>query len=284
MKIPVKKNSVICLCAALCFTVLRILQILFCTDAVTGFFKSGYADLGTEISIVIFVFLLFSFIFSFTEKKVPKNFPKNSLSLSIGSILLSGFIIADLIFLPETYSAPVWQTVFFYLTGIITVLLLLFSGLSFFNLSQFFNQTKISPVFSVVPLIFIIVRTIICFSFYTELAILSETVFLFSAIICLLFLLLYISFLVNGIEPVKTPNRLLPLFTISILCCLNASLPQLILYLFGFKESIHDLNINNFTFFGVLIYLIILYFNLFNDENMKERVKKHAKEASIFKH
>lgn len=284
MKIPVKKNTAVCFCAAACFTVLRILQIFFCTDPVSGFFKSGYSDFGTELSVVIFIFLFFSFIFSFTEKKVPRAFPENSLSLSIGSLLLGGFLIADLIFLPKTYSAPVWQTIFFYLTGIITVLLLIFSGFSFFSSSAFFKETKLSPSVAVIPLIFFIIRTIICFSFYTELAILSETVFTVCAMLCLLFFLLYIAFFTNDFEPVKTANRLLPLFTLSILCCVNASLPQLILYVAGFKHSIHNLNINNFTFLGILIYLLILYFNMFGEENMKQRVKKHVKENSIFKH
>lgn len=281
MKISVKKNTAVCLCVALCFAVLRTLQIFFCTDSVTGFFNKGYADFGTELSIVIFVFLFFSFFFSFTEKKVPKTFPENSLSLSVGSLLLGGFLVADLIFLPDTYSAPVWQTLAFYIFGIITVVLLLFSGLSFFG---FFKETKISPTFSIIPLIFFIIRTIICFSFYTELAILSETVFTICAMLCLLFLLLYIAFLKNEIEQVKTANKLLPLFTITILSCLNVSVPHLILCVAGFKSSIHNLNINNFTFLGVLIYLLILYFNIFKEENMKTRVKKHVKENSIFKH
>ncbi len=281
MKIPVKKNTAVTFCAAICFVVLRVLQIFFCIDPITGFFKKGYSDFGTELSIVIFILLFFAFVFSFTEKKVPKAFPENSISLSVGSLLLSGFIAADLIFLPKTFSAPIWQTVFFYFTGIITILLLLYSALSYFG---FFKETKVSTYFSIVPLVFFIIRTIICFSFYTELAILSETVFTICAMLCLLFLLLYLSFLTNEIEQVKTANKLLSLFTVTILSFVNASVPHLILFVTGFKSSVHNLNISNFTFFGVLIYLIILYFNIFKDENMKKRVKKHVKESSIFKH
>ena len=284
MKIPVKKTSLVCASATFCFAVLRILQILFCTDAVSGFFKKGYTDLGSKLSVIIFIFIFISFLFSFTEKKVPMAFPKNSLSLSIGSVLLSFFLMADLIFLPKTFFPPFWQTSVFLFSGIITVLLLLFSAVSYFWDAAIFKKINLSPIFSVFPLIFFIIRTIICFAFYTELAILSETVFTICAMLIILFLALYIAFLTNEFEPVKTSKRLLPLFVLSLLCCINISVPQLILYAVGFKDRIHTLNINNFTFFGIFIYLLILYYNLFDEKNMKKRVKKHARENQIFKH
>ncbi len=284
MKIPVKKTSAICACAALSFTVLRFLQIFFCTDAVSGFFKSGYEDLGSELSIIIFVFIFLSFVFSFFEKKVPKAFPKNSFSLSIGSAILSGFLIADLILLPKTFSPPSWQTLIFLITGAITVFLLIFSAISYFLNFPIFKVIHLSPMFSVVPLVFFIIRSIICFAFYTELAVVSETLFNICAILCILFLLLYIAFLNNGIEPVKTSKRLLPLFVLAILSCVNISVPQFFLFVFGFENTVHDFSVNNFTFLGILIYLVVLYFNLFDEKNMKKRTKKHAKENQIFKH
>ncbi len=284
MKPAVKKTSIVCLSAAICFAVLRFIQIFFCTDAVSGFFKKGYSALGTEISVVIAVLLFFCFLFGFTEKKVPKKFPQNTLSICIASAILGIFLIADLIFLPKTFSPPMWQNILFYFSGLITIFLLFIPALSLFFDFPFLKEISNTPIIAVLPLVFWMIRTFICFSFYTEVAILSETVFTIFSMISISFLLLYIAFFVNDFESVKTSKRFLPIFMASILCCVNSSVPQILLAAFGFKDSLHNLNINHFTFFGILIYLLVLYFNIFAEDNMKQKIKKHAKEPSIFKH
>lgn len=284
MKLPIKKVSLVAFSSAFCFTVLRILQLFFCIDSKTGFFKTGLSLRGTELSLVIFIFLFFSVLFSLTEKRVPKEFPKTTLSLAIGYILLGLFLIVDLIFLASFFPATVLQLILLYFSGFLTVLLILYLGLSFFFEIPFLKDIPKNPMYFIIPIVFWIIRTVICFSSYTEMAVLSENVFLIIGMLSILFILLYFCFMINNVEPLKAARRMLPLFVFALLSSLNCSLPSVILKLTPFKNRLHSFTINHITFSGIFIFLLILYFNLFDNKNLKERVQKHKKEIDLFKH
>lgn len=283
MKIELKKTSILLLFSALCFAVLRFLQLFFCVDSTSGFFKVGYAAEATEISIVIFIFLLFVIIFSGFEKMVPKSYPKTSLSLAIGYLLLSGFLIADVIFLPSEIPYPVFGKILLSFSGFLSVALFLVLGISHFVKIPYFEKLPFD-LFSLAPLFYWILKTFIYFSFYTSIATLSENVFFIIGFLSVMFLILYLVFLVNSHEPVRTQKGLLPLFVFAILSAVNCSVAQLALVVMGRRFLLHEFSINNFTFFGILIFLVILYFNMFSEDNLKEKVRKHKKTFEIFKH
>lgn len=287
MKIPFKKISVLTACTALCFALLRFLQLFFCVEQKTGFFKEGYAGVGTELSIVIFIFALTCAVFAFSEKKVPVKIPENSLTLSVGFIILSMFLIADLCFFPATFSAKVWQAALYLVTGVISALILLFTGASYFIKIDFlsflgFKNGHLAPVTAIIPLIFWIIRTIIFFSFYTEIAVISDLVFEIIAQLSVMLFLLYIAFFKNEIDPVKTKKRILPLLVIAFLTCICCSLPQITLKLTGFGERLHTFNINNVSMLGIVIFLVIFYFGVFAENNLKDKTRKHVKEKNRF--
>ncbi len=284
MRLPIKKVSLVVLSSAFCFTVLRLLQLFFCIDSKTGFFKTGLSLRGTELSIIIFVFLLFSILFSLTEKRVPKEFPKTNLSLAVGYILLALFFIFDLIFFPGFFPTSVFQLVLFYFSGFLTILLLLILGVSYFTEIPFIKDLSWNPMYSIIPIVFWIIRMVICFSSYTEMAVLSENVFLIIGMLSLLFLLLYFAFMINEFEPLKAARRMLPLFILALLSSLNCSLPIIIMKVTPFKNRLHSFTINHITFLGITIFLAILYFNMFSSKNLKERTRKHKKEIELFKH
>lgn len=285
MKIPLKKISILTFCSIICFTFLRILQLLFCVEPVSGFFKTGYKTIGTEISIAIFLFTVICFVYSFFEKKAPVEFPKKNISMSIAFLGIAIFLIADLYFFPLSFTSPVWQTAVFYAFGIISIFLLIFAGLEGLAERGPFKNTKIrsikmKPGYSIAFLIFWIIRTIMFFSFYTEIAVISDLVFEIFGFVSVLILLLYMVFFVNDVEPVKTRRRILPLFVFSMLSLSCSGLPQIILFVTGNSEKLHNFGINTITFFGILIFLVVVYFNLFKANNLKPKTKKHLKDKS----
>ncbi len=284
MKLPIKKVSIVLFCSAICFTLLRVLQLFFCIDSKTGFFKTGLSLRGTELSVIIFIFIIFTLLFSLTEKRVPKAFPKTSFSLAAGYILLALFLIADLIFFPKFFPSAVLQLILFYFSSFLTIILLLILGVSFFFEIPFIKDLTWNPMYTLIPIVFWLIRTVICFSSYTEMAILSENVFLIIGMLSILFILLYFAFMVNEVEPLKAARRMLPLFILALLSSINCSLPTVILYLTPYKERLHSFTINHITFSGIFIFLLILYFNFFDNKNLKERVRKHKKEINLFKH
>ena len=283
MKIPFKKTSALLLFSALCFSILRFLQLFFCVDSSSGFFKTGYSAAATEISIVIFIFMLFSIIFGCFEKKVPKSYPKTTLSLAIGYLLLGLFLIADIIFFPNSIPYPLWQKIILYFVGFLSVIIFFLLGVSrFITIPNFENLPF--DLFCLAPFVYWILRTFIYFSFYTSIATLSENVFFIIGFLSVMFLLLYLVFQINSHEQVKTQKGLLPLFIFAILSSVNCSVAQMAFVIMNRRFLLHELSVNNFTFFGILIFLIILYFNMFSEDNLKERVRKHKKKFELYKH
>lgn len=287
MKIPFKKAFILTCCSAVCFLLVRILQLLFCVETKTGFFKAGYIVIGTELSIVVFSFIFLCFLFSFLEKKVPSAYPKTTLPLAIGYFVVALFVVFDLIFFPNTFSAPKIQKIIYLIFGIVTVATFLISGITYFfkfKILKFSSESLVSYREITVPviLLFWIIRTIIFFTFYTEVAVISDLVFEILSQLSVMVLLLYFSFFINKVENVRTEKLMLPLFVLSFLTSLCASLPKLCIFLFGFKEKLHSFNINNVTTFGICSFLCLLYFYLFGEDNLKEKTKRHVKEKNRF--
>ncbi len=287
MIIPFKKTAILSLAATVCFTLLRILQIFFCGDPETGFFKTGYEKIGTEFSIVIFAFLLISFVFAFFEQKTAAEYPKTSFLLAIGYFLATSLIIFDLIFFPTQFSLGIPQSILFFVFGVATAAVSLLEAVNYFYPLDFLSAIREKsgnsfPLFSVAALIYWILRTVFFFAFYTEMAVISDHVFDIIALLCVLIFLLHVAYLSNNVQSVKAKRWLLPLWVLSFLSCVCSSLPHILLFIFGQGERLHSFNSNHITVFGVAIFLGIFYFAAFNEFNLRERVKKHKKDLSRF--
>lgn len=283
MKIALKKTTAVILFSALSFSILRFLQLFFCVESSSGFFKSGYEAAATELSVVIFIFMLLAIIFGACERRVPREYPKTTLSLSIGYLLLGSFITADLIFLPKLLPTPIFLNILFYLLCVLSAGFLILKGFSFFFEIAFASKLS-SDIFSIIIFGYWAMRTLLCFTLYTGTATLSENVFFILGFLSVMFLSIHIVFLINGYNTVKSQKLLLPLFIFAILSSVCCCVAQFSIIIIGKGYILHELSINHFTFLGVLIFLFILYFNMYNENNLKEKTKKHKKLPEIFKH
>lgn len=287
MKIPFKKAFILSVSSAACFLLMRILQLVFCVEAKTGFFKAGFIGIGTELSVVIFVITLICTVFSFLEKKAPAKFPETSLPLAVGYLVLGAGVILDLIFFPATFSAMLFQKIIYLVFGTVSAATLILAGITYFFKFKVFNfssedLTQYREFALPVMLVFWILRVIIFFSFYTEVAVISDLVFEILALLSVMVLLLYLSFFINRVENVKTEKRLLPLIILAFLTNLCASLPKVLVFVFGYGEKLHSLNINNITSLFVCAFLGLFYFYVFKEENLKEKTRRHTKETGRF--
>lgn len=283
MKLTLKKTSAILICSAFCFSILRFLQLFFCIESSSGFFKSGYKAAATELSVVIFIFMFLAVVFGRFERKVPREYPKTTLSLSIGYLLLGVFFLADLIFLPSLIKTPLFINIIFFFICALSAGFLILKGLAFFFEIPFVQKLP-SDIFSVFIFAFWALRSLLCFTIYTGMATLSENVFFILGYLSVMFLSLQIVFFINGYNTVRTQKLLLPLLIFAILSSVCCCVAQLFIIIIGKGYLLHELSINHFTFLGVLIFLFILYFNMYSEKNLKEKTRKHKKLPEIFKH
>lgn len=287
MKIPFKKISVLTLCFAVCSALLRFLQLVFCIDPLTGFFKKGYSFFGTELGVAIFVFILFAFLFSFSASKLPKSAPEKTVSLAIGYLILAIGIIFDIIFCPTRQVVASWQNALFIFLGILCVIYFVFEFLlKFFHFSflEKYNikNNTLPPLFCIIPVLFYIIKTIIYFSFYTEIAIISDIVFEIFAMICVIFFFLFFARFQNGVHIIKTQKRLISVCVVTFISTLLSGLPKTALFVFGFSKYMHSFSINNISSLCVCAFVAIYYFNVFKNENLKAKAKKHIAKKTAF--
>lgn len=278
MNYKFKKITILSLCFFVCFVFLKALQTVFCLDSVTGFLKSGYAFYGIEITIFIFLFLAFLYFFCFTCPFIPKEFPKNNLSLSVGYYFLAVSCFVDVVFFEKSkFSAP-WQNALFVFLGVICFLYFVLCGTSGFVKIPFISDENgvINPLFSLIPVLFYLIKIIVFFTFYTEISVVTDVIFEIGSLVLFLIFFFFFAKFKNNINLVSTQKKIIPVTIITFLLGATHSLPKIALFLF-FKNRFTqtpDHNIISNVF--VLVFLGIFYVSLTAPSNTKTKPKKHS--------
>ncbi|MBQ6816446.1 MAG: hypothetical protein IJP26_04365 [Clostridia bacterium] len=278
MNYKFKKITILSLCFFVCFVFLKALQAVFCLDSVTGFLKSGYAFYGNEITIFIFLFLAFLYFFCFSCPFIPKEYPKNNCFLAVGyySLALSCFV--DVVFFEKSkFSAP-WQNALFLILGVACFLYFILCGTSGFVKIPFVANENgvINPLFSLIPILFYLIKIIVFFTFYTEIPVVTDVIFEIGVLILFLIFFLFLAKLKNNINVVSTQKKIIPVTIIAFLLGATQSLPQIILFLLFKNRFVKTPGTHLISNVFVLIFLVIFYVFLTLPNNTKNKPKKHS--------
>lgn len=215
--------------------VLRTIQLIFLTDAKTGFFKDGMEGLGTIIMAIIIVATVISSLLIFVFKKENLN-PNPSSSLFLGC----ASIFAGIANLAEPFISQVSLNAVPQLLIALRVIFIILTGLTFcwFGISILFGA-KLKPALSIIPIISYVIRLMSSFICFTGMSNISENLYDVLMLITTLIFFLLFGKGICGINESETHRKLFSCGIAAILFSAASSIPCLIVYFSGNSAFVH---------------------------------------------
>lgn len=209
--------------------VLRTVQLIFLTDAKTGFFKDGMEGMGTMIMAIIIGVIAVSSLLVFVFKKENLN-PTPSSSLFLGCAAL----FAGIANLAEPFVSQIYLNAVPQLLIVLRLILIVLTGLTFcwFGISILFGA-KFKPALSIIPVIAYVIRLMSSFICFTGMSNISENLYDVLMLISTLFFLLLFGKAVCGLTESTSHRKLFGCAIAAILFSAASSIPCLIVYFSG---------------------------------------------------
>ena len=222
------KKIILFFCIILPLSVLlRTLQLFFTVETDTGFFKSEYKTAGIYLLIIIIAACACLAIICFTGHRNPEHPPKINPFISIGSFIAALSVSSGLF---DNSSAGVlmqWQSVLLTLSGVLAAAYFLLYGMSGFI------KFKLSPLLSVIPSVYFIMKIICSFTAISSLALISDNLLVLAAYCVILIFFLSFGKLYNGIDTERNFRRLMASGLVAVVLCFTQGLPHIFINLAG---------------------------------------------------
>lgn len=238
----------------------RLFLLLFSIDSTSGFLKEGYWGISIFMLILIFLALAFVFILSLRTKDIiflkptsPSNYSK------IVSFLFAVSILFEIMLSPLASLLPDLLRFADLVLGALAFLAIL--------LSAFYKELnfKYNPIFSVVILVFFIVRLISVFTVFSAFSMIIDIVFELAALCGMLVGFLCYSKCEN-FELKKNKRQLYFATTLfSSALGITASLPKVLLNLTGNADYIHINGVPMYSVFFASIFLLLYAIESFKE-------------------
>lgn len=241
---------------------LRTLQLFFTVETDTGFFKAEYKMVGFYLLAVIIAICACLAIVCFTGHRNPEHPPKTGPVISLSSFLAAFCIGAELF--DESFSGVVmpWQTALLTLFGVLAAVYFILYGMSGFI------KFKLSPLLSVIPSVYFIMKIICSFTAISSLALISDNILVLSAYCVILLFFLNLGKLYNGIDSERNFRKLMGSGLVSIVLCFTQSIPHIIINLATAGGYQHTSNAANFSLLGFGIFIAAFTFSHFSLKNV----------------
>ena len=213
-------------------SIIRILQIVFWVEYSNGFYFSGKEFLGNLCLVLIaFICGALSF-FSYKIEKISVIIPKRDWVLAVASVIVSITLFRELFGenLPMTMLAS--QVLLLKLTTAFTAVYFLI-----FALKCIINF-KMIPLLHIMPIIYATIKTVFSFINLSSLALISDNILLLASYCSLMLFFISYGKLYNGIKE-KGFKKYLATSIATIVITITASLPNLIINIFGKEPYIH---------------------------------------------
>lgn len=209
-------------CLPVCI-LLRILQLIFTIDSVTGFVKQQYSAISTVITVVIFAAIAAVGVLGyFADEPVLKTESKNY-AVCVTSFALSGVFLYSTLASLLSLTTATWYDLFLILLGVLSAASFAAYGVRNIYCYNFPNVLLVIPVF------YYVIRLISIFVSTSALALVSENVFLIFTNSALLFFLFEFSKIQNNIDEKVNYKKLFASAVISVALCLTQSVPKIVL-------------------------------------------------------
>lgn len=215
--------------------VLRTVQLIFLTDAKTGFFKDGMEGIGTMIMAIIIGVIAVSSLLVFVFKKENLN-PTPSSSLFLGCAAL----FAGIANLTEPFVSQISLNSVPQLLLALRIILIILTGITFcwFGISILFGA-KFKPALSIIPIISYVIRLMSSFICFTGMSNISENLYDVLMLITTLIFFLLFGKAVCGLAGSKTYRKLFGCGIAASLFSAASSIPCLIVYFSGNSAFVH---------------------------------------------
>ncbi len=238
-------------------SIIRILQIVFLVEYSNGFYFSGKELIGNLCLVLIALICAGLSFLAFRMDKISVALPKKDWVLAIAS-----FIVAITLF-RELFGENLPMTM---LAGQVLLLKLAtaFTAVYFLVIAiKSVMRFKLPPILHIMPIIYAIVKTIFTFINFSSLALISDNVLLLAAYCSLMLFFISYGKLYNGIKE-KGFKKFLATSVATIVLTITASLPNLIINIFGKEPYIHTNTNVLITLLAFGIFAIVFTYKILN--------------------
>lgn len=265
-------NIVKIFCVALPISILlRVIQMVYTVEDVTGFFKRGYEGVGFVLLVTVFIAFAAVFATSYTARRCPPNPPKVDLVTGLFSLAL-GVSIAYQLFTEEFVSnVRSWQIIMLDITGVLAAIYFIAFGF------KMIINYKLPKLFSLVPAVYWIFRLICIFTSISELALIAENVITLASNCLILLFMVNMAKLYNGIDNERNFKKLLSFGLCCVMACFTDALPRIIALISGHAEYMHGTLPAAFTVLMCGFFTASFIFAHFSSSNLKK--KRHLKDS-----
>lgn len=257
------KKIVLFFCITLPLSILlRTLQLFFTVETDTGFFKSEYKTAGFYLLLLIVAACACLAVVCFTGHRNPEHPPKINPLISLSSVLASVGVAAGIYDTRLTGVTMLWQSVLLTLSGIAAAAYFLLYALSGFM------KLKLSPLLSMIPSVYFIMKIICSFTAISSLALISDNILILSSLCVMLIFFLSFGKLYNGIDSERNFRKLMASGLVAAVISFTQCLPHIIINLVTDNGYLHTSNAANFSVLSFGIFITVFTFSHFSYKNV----------------
>ncbi len=240
-----KKLTASLFLALIVCTLIRFLQIIFLVEHLNGFYIVGKKLLG-DLSLALIALVCAALVFLvFKSQKITVSPPKTDRLLSIISAIVSVTLFKELLGENMPMVMPAWQV-------LVVKMVTMFTAVYFIVFClQGIMGFKMPTLSHIIPITYAIIKTIFTFINLSSLALISDNILLLAAYSSLMLLFISYGKLYNGIEERNGFKKILATGFVTAVITITASLPNIIVNIFGKKPYLH-------TDIDILITLFVL--------------------------
>lgn len=257
-------------CLPICL-ILRALQYIFTIDGATGFIKQQYSSISVIITLIIFAGVFSVGLIGYATDSVVYEKKNSNYALMVGSFLAGLSFIYDTATSFLNFNVIAWYDIFVIILGLMCAVVFIAYGVRFLYSYNFPTMSFIVPVF------YYIIKLISIFVSTSELALVTENIFMIITNSTLLIFIYEFSKVENNIDEIVKSKKLFAWGIISAMLCFTQSVPRILVYNASLSQKDMSSALLN-AIMGVFILSYIM--SSFKDKNAYKtaHVAKHLAE------
>ena len=242
--------------------VVRLLQIIYTIDALTGFFKQPYRSMSTTMTIVMLLACAVTAILSFTTHRSPEKPPKVNIFLGLTSVALGASILIEIVTEHLASSIPLWQILLLDISGLLATAFFLAYG------AGAVLKFKLPGLLSVFPCIYWIARLICVFMSVSPLALISDNVLILACYCVSLLFMVNFAKLMAGIKDDYNFRKLMSFGFVAVILCAADGIPRAVLMMTGRAAYLHSSVSATYTVLAAGLFILAFTLSHFGRGNL----------------
>ncbi len=248
--------------------ILRMIQIAFTIDFESGFYNEGYTNYGNAIMFVFGLFCAALMFFSFKAFESPEKPPKVNALLTVAGLFTAcallyevGYEVLPSLMLP-------WQIMVVKVAGIITAAYFVVFAL------KAKLDIKLPEIIHIIPLVYMIARTIFTFINISSLAIISDNILIMTSYCFAILFFINYAKLYNGLDNERNFRKILATGLCAVVTSLTQSASYFVINFVSETQYTHTDTVTNLTLLGIGLFALAFLVSHFSvNESYKRRYK-----------